>query len=137
MNASLFARLATASLMVAAMAVGGAETPEWLWFQKTSGTDVRFFRKTFTVDGKISQAEVIATADDSLEVFVNGQSVLKNSHWPTPLKADVTAKINSGQNVLALRALNKGSSAAGVLARLHIKTDKGTTIIVTDASWKA
>ena len=114
-----------------------AQTPEWLWFQKTDGTDIRFFRKTFTVEGRVSAAELVATADDKLEVFLNGERVLQNSAWQTPSKADLTTKLVSGLNVLAIRAENRGSSAAGALAKLEITSNKGKTLLVTDASWKA
>jgi putative heme-binding domain-containing protein len=126
----LFALLGLAPL-------AGAQTPEWLWFQKTDDTDVRFFRKAFAVDGKVSKAELVATADDELEVFVNGESVLKNSRWQESTRADIAAKLRTGQNVLAIRATNRGSSAAGALVKLDIATEKGPIAIVTDKSWKA
>ncbi len=114
-----------------------AATPEWLWFQKTSGTDIRYFRKTFTVEGRVSAAELVATADDKLEVFLNGERVLQNSAWQSPAKADLATKLVGGLNVLAVRAENRGSSAAGALAQLEITSNKGKTTIVTDTSWKA
>ncbi|MBI3878776.1 MAG: c-type cytochrome [Verrucomicrobia bacterium] len=117
--------------------LAGAQTPEWLWFQKTDGTDIRFFRKAFTVEGRVSAAELVATADDKLEVFLNGERVLQNSAWQNPAKADLTTKLVGGLNVLAIRAENRGSSAAGALAKLEITSNKGKTVIVTDASWKA
>ena len=54
----------------------GAQTPEWLWFQKTSGNDVRYFRKTFTVEGR-----------ENLKGFKGGAIVIANhsSHFDTPV----------------------------------------------------
>src|SRR5690349_177593 len=120
MNISLAAIRVSATLAVATMAADAAETPQWLWFQKTSGLDERFFRKTFNIEGTISKAELIAAADDRLEAFVNGESIFKTTRWQTPLKADVTAKLRPGRNVLALIARNNGPSSAGVLATLDV-----------------
>src|SRR5262249_40961875 len=99
-------RLVVAAVALVVSDAALSQTPEWLWFQQTAGTDVRCSRKTFILQGKISQAELIATADDALEVFVNGESVLKNSRWQQPVKTDVKAKLHAGANVLAIRARN-------------------------------
>ena len=115
----------------------GAQTPEWIWFQKTSAAETRYFRKAFTVEGKVVKAELTGTADDSLEVFLNGEPVLENATWGAPVKANVAAKIRAGQNLLAIRAHNGDASAAGALAHLVLTTDQGQQTIVTDASWKA
>ncbi|MBI5774780.1 MAG: c-type cytochrome [Verrucomicrobia bacterium] len=128
-----------ALFLVAALAAFqlDAQTPEWLWFQKTDGTDVRFFRKSFEVAGKVSKAELAASGDDEMEVFLNGESVLKNKQWRSPARAVVTEKLRAGKNILAIRAANRGSSSAGAFARLEIVTDAGRKFIVTDPSWKA
>ncbi|HEY6169235.1 MAG TPA: hypothetical protein VI454_14425, partial [Verrucomicrobiae bacterium] len=136
MKKFLFARF-TALVLAAASTAFAADMPEWLWFEKTDGTDIRFFRKVFSVQGRVSKAELVATADDKLEVFLNGERVLQNNSWQNPVKVDLTGKFVSGQNVLAIRAENRGSSPAGAFAKLEITSNKGKTFIVTDASWKA
>ena len=124
-------------VLLAGISTLGAQTPEWIWFQKTSGAETRFFRKTFAVENKVTRAELTATADDGLEVFLNGEQVLENATWGTPVKVNVTAKIRPGKNALAIRARNGDASAAGALAQLALTSAAGRQLIVTDASWKA
>lgn len=114
-----------------------AQTPEWIWFRKTDSAETRFFRKAFTLDGPATSAELVASADDGLEVFVNGQPVLTADEWSKPHRANVAARLKSGRNVLAIRAHNDDSSAAGVFARLVIGTASGKQTLITDAAWKA
>lgn len=114
-----------------------AQTPEWIWFRKTDEAETRFFRRTFTLEGAATKADLMATADDGLEVFVNGARVLSASEWAKPHRADVKGRLKSGRNVIAIKALNGDSSPAGALARLAIETPKEKLTIVTDASWKA
>lgn len=114
-----------------------AQTPEWIWFRKTDSAETRHFRKTFTLEGPATSAELVATADDSLDVFVNGEPVLSANEWSRGHRADVKVKLKVGRNVLAIRAFNGDSSPAGVLARLNLSTAAGKQTIVTDATWKA
>ena len=126
-----------ATVIVILAQAASAQTPEWIWFNKTSEAETRFFRKAFTVEGKVTKAELIATADDALEVFANGEPVLSASSWQNGHKADLTSLLKPGANTLAIRAKNGDASAAGAIAQLTVTTDKGKQIIVTDASWKA
>ena len=125
------------AILVALIQTAAAQTPEWIWFNKTSETETRYFRKAVSIDGKVAKAELVATADDELVVFVNGEQVISASSWQNGHKADVTSHLKPGANVLAIRARNADASPAGAIAQLTVTTDKGKQIIVTDASWKA
>ncbi|MBC8001109.1 MAG: c-type cytochrome [Opitutaceae bacterium] len=114
-----------------------AQTPEWIWFRKTDDAETRFFRKTFTLDAPATTAELVATADDNLEVFINGRRALRANEWGRPQRADIKARLKAGRNVIAIRARNGDSSPAGVLAQITITTTAGKQTVVTDASWKA
>ena len=114
-----------------------AQTPEWIWFNKSDSAETRFFRKTVTVIGTVSKAELIATADDSLEVFVNGERVLSADSWQNAHKADVRSKLHTGPNLLAIRSRNSDDSPAGAIAQFTVTTDQGKQVMVTDATWKA
>ncbi|MBI5802472.1 MAG: c-type cytochrome [Verrucomicrobia bacterium] len=129
-------RLLAAALAVAGIQSAAAQTPEWVWFNKSSAAETRCFRKSFTIEGKATKAELIATADDGLDVFVNGEQVLTARDWHNGHKTDVAARLKPGANVLAIRGLNGDGSPAGAIARLEITTEKGRQTIVTDASWK-
>lgn len=130
-------RLFFAAAAVAVAQHASAQTPEWIWFNKTSEAEVRYFRKAFTVEGQPKKAELLATADDGLEVFLNGERVLNAHDWNNAHKTDLTGKVKAGANVLAIRGVNADSSPAGAIAQLTLTTEKGQQLVVTDASWKA
>ena len=126
-----------AAAVIVAVQSAAAQTPEWIWFNKSTAAEVRYFRKSFAVEGAVKKAELIATADDGLDVFVNGERVVTAHDWHSGHKADVTARLKPGQNLLAILGRNDDSSAAAAIAQLTLTTDKGRQVIVTDASWKA
>ncbi len=137
MNTHRFVRLAAFAGLLAFTAPLFAQTPEWIWFNKTTSAEVRFFRKTFSVEGAVAKAELTATADDGLDAFVNGERVLTSDDWHNGVKVDVTAKLHAGANVVAIRAHNGDDSPAGAIAQLVVTTAAGKQTIVTDATWKA
>src|ERR1051325_4895591 len=122
MKKFLFARF-TALVLAAASTAFAADMPEWLWFEKTDGTDIRFFRKVFSVQGRVSKAELVATADDKLEVFLKGERVLQKMWARNPVRAARSRKSVSGQNVPAIRAENRASSPAAAFAKLEITSN--------------
>lgn len=127
--------LLIALIGLATQALG--QTPEWIWFQKTSGAETRYFRKTFEIKTPVTRADLTATGDDSVEVYVNGEKVLSNGTWSQPATARVEAKLKPGANTLAMKGGNGDSSAAGLLLRLDITGSSGKTIVISDGSWKA
>lgn len=114
-----------------------ASTPEWIWFRKTDSAEIRFFRKSFNLQTLPSAAELLATADDSLEVFVNGRRSLSGREWARANRSDVLNRLKVGRNVIAIRAVNSDSSPAAFLALLTLTTSAGKQVIVSDTSWKA
>ena len=117
--------------------IGLAQTPEWIWFQKSSTAETRFFRSAFDLKEAPKKADLTATADDAFEAWVNGELVLKSATWSEPVKTDVTKHLRVGANVLAIRARNADQSPAGVLARLDLTISGVKSARVSDASWKA
>src|SRR5688572_26763499 len=91
-----------------------AQTPHWIW----SGTNASrsseqtvLFRKTFRTPPLIWNSRLTAAADDSAEIFLNGVSVGKCVGPQDPMRAEVTVRLNQGENVLAVRAANRGELA--------------------------
>jgi hypothetical protein len=123
----------------------------WIWYpegepasQSPPGT--RYFRKTvgLPADCRVKKATFAGTADNSLTLFINGtnagHSDDSENGWRNPVALDVTAFLRPGVNQLAIEAVNATdrSSPAGVLGRLTIETEQGSTLqIGLDASWKA
>lgn len=116
-----------------------AQTPEWIWHDnkgKAPGNNERrFFRKAFTLEGKVQKATLSVATDNEGTVFVNGKSIGAIQTWERPLQADVTAELKSGENILAVRGINHDGSA-GVVARLEVTfADGRKTAILSDTSW--
>jgi len=98
-----------------------AQTAEWLWDSKkndSSANEVRYFRKVIDVPHSFVRAELVTTADDKGEVFINGQSVATIKDWKEAVVVDVTRHLHEGTNVITARIENAGGKA-GFVARLQ------------------
>lgn len=116
-----------------------AQTPEWIWHDNKGAApadgEVRFFRKTFTLDTRASKAVLSAAGDDHVTVFLNGKEVLRNDAWQEADTVDVTQAIKAGENIIAARGKND-SSAAGFIGKLDLTLAGGKQqTVVTDTSW--
>src|SRR5262245_52757250 len=68
-----------------------APLPQWLWLSdRPRDNQTVYFRKAFTVRGKIKVAQLATTCDNRLTVHLNGEKVVTNDAWETPAIADVT-----------------------------------------------
>src|SRR5262249_16702640 len=56
-----------------------AENPHWIWHDNHGAAiqadDVRYFRKTFKYNGKLTKAILSIAADDEATVYINGKEV--------------------------------------------------------------
>ena len=112
-----------------------AQTPDWIWDSpaapQAEGRRVLFFRKTFRTPPLLWNARLTAAADDSADVFLNGVLVAKCERWDRPVRAEVTVRLNQGENVLAVAARNE-AGPGGLLVHLNLG---GETTVVSDDSW--
>src|SRR5690554_1854755 len=97
-------------------------SPEWIWVgNQAAEGQTAYFRKEFTVRGRVWSARLIATGDDAVTVYLDGKQVLDHQGWNTTVFKDVTTLFGegkgNGRHVLAVQGKN-GKSAAGVLVRL-------------------
>ena len=116
-----------------------AHSQEWIWHDNKGAApgnnERRFFRKTFMVDAKVQKATLMFTVDNEGTAFINSRSAATVMEWQQPATADVTADIQPGANVLAIRGINHGG-AAGVVAKLELTfADGKKSAIVTDTTW--
>ncbi|MBU6399320.1 MAG: c-type cytochrome [Verrucomicrobia bacterium] len=116
-----------------------AQTPEWIWHDNhgvpPADNEVRYFRKTFAVDGTVRRAVLALAGDDQAVAFLNGKRVAISRGWEHATRANVRQAIVSGANLLAIRGKNNSGDAA-LIARLDLTFDSGKTeTIVTDPSW--
>ena len=118
----------------------------WVWYPE-QGTNPRekapagprYFRKILEIpEGRtIKRARFLITADDSFELFCNGQPAGRGSGHTSPQLADITNRVHSGHNVLAIVATNASPSPAGLAGRIRIEFDQGDPVeYVIDGTWK-
>jgi len=134
-----FAQIALAVLS-ATLCVHAQSTPEWIWHPNNGAApasdEVRYFRKTFTVDGAVRRASLSVAADNKFTAYINGTKIGSGTEWKDFPKFDVKANLKPGENVVAIEAQNEGGSA-GLLAELDFATEEGTRgKVVTDTTWQ-
>jgi alpha-L-rhamnosidase len=130
----------------AAAAPVGLTGAHWIWYPEGSPAQdapaaTRYLRRTFTAPaGPYSDAQLVVTGDDTLDVWVNGTYLAGSARaadsWKKAAFVDVAAALKPGANTIAVAARNNGGPA-GVLGHLHVVSASGTTDLVTDGSWKA
>ena len=113
----------------------------WIWYPEGDPTVSapaanRYFRKTFTL-ASVPRSTLVVTGDDTADVWVNGTAVSTSPRvtdsWKRATTVDVTARLHTGSNTIAIASTNATTGPAGLIAKLT----SGTTTISTDASWKA
>lgn len=110
---------------------------QWIWLGGNEDGAKSFLRKSFDFDGQLKSAAVAATADNHFTLFLNGEKVLAGDDWNQLETVDVSKKLKTGKNVLAVEGENDGGIAA-VLLQLRIVTADGKSLnLATDGSWKA
>jgi hypothetical protein len=78
----------------------------------------------------IWNSRLTVAADDSAEFFLNGISVAKCNGPDHPVRPEVSVRLNQGENVIAVRGVNR-SGPAGLLMNLNLG---GTTNLLSDTS---
>lgn len=128
-------------VFVLCVAAASAQTvPEWIWHSNNGAApadgEVRYFRKSFAIDGEVRRANLNIAADNSFVAYVNGEKIGEAEGWNAYKRFDVAKYLKQGANVLAVEGRNEGS-AAGLLVELDVRAEGGVRqTIVSDASWK-
>ena len=128
------------------MPVGGADaavaTPDpaahtrlapWIW-----GPDEdRSYKLSTEFQGGAKSAILVATADNSMTVMVNGTQVAQSDSWENPVSVDITDLLRDGDNELAAVVANAGGSA-GFSCRVTILSADGTKrTVASGKNWTA
>ena len=134
-------------------AVREADAP-WIW---TDGEDalhhakkgVHDFRLTFDLKKPVARAVLFVTSKDLTSAWVNGQEVItagpmppwKQTAWGTYARQDVTGRLHSGANTVAVAAdfpeVNPREASASMNATLLITSTDGTmTVFKSGPAWK-
>jgi len=90
-------------------------------------------------DRPIRSAFLLATADDEITAYIDGEQVLTGNSWEVVERVDVTGQVRPGRQVLATRATNTSVGPAGLLARLRVTFTDGTvqTFDTGVAAWRS
>ena len=96
-----------------------------------------FFRKKFTLINP-ERALIQIVAEDSFEVFINGQSAMIGKKEGEIYEADVSAHLKPGINLVAIRAENYDDEAPGVACKMRVKETNEVRWrnLRTDGQWK-
>ena len=113
---------------------------DWIWHPSETGIRVPvFFRKKFQIPAgkKISSALARTTADNYFTLTLNGKLIGKGSKWTEVYNFDVKNELQSGANLIAVKAANSLGEVCGLIFSLKISFDDGSEqVINSDASWK-
>lgn len=106
--------------------------PQWIWGPKQDGK----YRIKTTFSGDVKSAQLRATCDNVMTLYLNGKKLASSSEWQDPVTLDITSKIKSGQNELIAEVSNQGGASAFALKL--VMTDRGgkKKYLVTDSNWK-
>lgn len=114
--------------------------PNWIWLQDgDEPCETVYFRRTFQ-SGGVSAARMYIAADDSFEVFLDGDLLLQYEGWQNPHFIDLAKHINlekDVEHVLAIQATN-GRGPAGLLVKIDFESGwKDPWTDQTDSTWQA
>lgn len=134
-----------ATAVGAVFAIGAqasAQEAEWIWLpnqtqeQVPVGT-VAVFRKTFDLNEAPESAQMVLTADDKYDAYVNGRAVNRGDFRQLQ-QVDISSRLRRGRNVIAIRVTNERGGTAALAARVMIKQpNRGWASYSTNQSWKA
>ena len=106
-------------LLVLSPMLASAQTPQWIWPDRSEKNETVYFRKAFVLpDGKIQKAQLIATCDNGFTAHINGKPALAGNEWNNKYAKDITKLLTSGNNIIAVEGRNQGG-IAGFVAQLE------------------
>ncbi|PYT31517.1 MAG: hypothetical protein DMG57_04900, partial [Acidobacteria bacterium] len=118
----------------------------WIWLPagdpaSSASAGDRFFRAALDLSAgrHIVKSVCVMGADHEFELFVNGVHAGKGNFVYAPEIIDVTSKLKSGKNVIAVRARNgEDGKPAGLIAAIRVEFTKGQPVsFVTSGEWKS
>jgi hypothetical protein len=119
-------------------------TAKWIWYPEGSPAasappGARYFRRVIVLPDKPASARFTLTADNSFELWVNGQSAGTGNNFNESYGFDILRLLKPGTNLLAVTAVNGADylNPAGLIGSLVVKLVNGDTKdINTDGQWQ-
>ncbi|QDT07340.1 Cytochrome c [Rubripirellula lacrimiformis] len=123
--------------------VSEAPSAHWIWRQdQPTANDPIYLRHQFKIGDSnespsVKSARLYFTCDNGASVWINGKSAGRCSDWMYPVTMlDAEKLLQEGENQIAVKAANRGGTAAFVL-KLEIETTDGKKHqIVSTPNWK-
>ncbi len=122
------------------------ERAKWIWHNEgnpaaAAPVGERFFRRQFNLPSaeRISSAEIVLTADNSFEVWINGQAAGSGSDFKQSCRFDIRRWIKPGSNLICVKAVNGADTPnpAGLIGALSIRFQDAPMLqLVTDGTWQ-
>ncbi|HEY5915358.1 MAG TPA: glycosyl hydrolase [Verrucomicrobiae bacterium] len=122
------------------------DAAKWIWHKEgnpaiAAPVGERFFRRVLDVpaDQKVLSAEIVLTADNSFELWVNGKALGSGGDFKQSYRFDVKPFLKPGQNVICVKAVNGAGSPnpAGLIGAVAVRcSDAPLLQINTDAAWQ-
>lgn len=108
----------------------------WIWPTRESKDGDRWFF-FYEFEGGSTEAELFASCDNKMTVYLNGQRVASSNDWARPVTVGVQKNIKPGKNTIMVDGSNEGS-VAGLLVKIALKDKAGKVrYIVSGKDWKA
>ncbi|WP_442508688.1 family 16 glycoside hydrolase [Novipirellula sp. SH528] len=118
--------------------VSEAPLPKWIWRKdQPKANDPLYLRHKFQISGAVKSARLYYTCDNGASVWINGKAAGVSTDWKYPvMMLDAQTLLQTGANQIAVKAANRGGTAAFVF-KLEIETTNGEKQqIVSNPSWK-
>jgi cytochrome c553 len=116
---------------------------KWIWSsanaERASAKDKASFQRSLNLTKVPPHAVVVATCDNSFELFINKKKVLSSDNWESISATSITKYLKAGSNEFLLSCKNGGESPnpAGVFLEARWIDEKGNeSSFHTDADWQ-
>lgn len=112
--------------------------PHWLWAGDQPGQDERVvLEREFVVPFAPARARLLASGDNHVIAWINGEQVLAHGEWSQLAGGDATGVVVEGANTLHLVARNDGGPA-GAWCELSVSGSDGRRLrLVSDGSFSS
>lgn len=109
----------------------------WIWRADALNDDWIYLRHSFEAAGEVKSARLYATCDNELELSLNGADAGRAPDWGQPIvNLDAGKLLQSGKNVFAAKARNRGGIAAFTLKLEYETADGAKHTVLSSPDWK-
>lgn len=109
--------------------------PKAVWIWGENNNTPYTLTKTFETTAK--QGRLIATCDNQMTLFLNGQQIAASTSWENPVEVDVTRHLKPGKNVISAQVKNAGGIAAFCCKLVLRNGEREPSYVISDESWKS